>query len=361
MGQPCKPRHDYIHDRVMPEPSVESKPSSHGSRSALAQERAVPPFRVMRAVTENSRMMSASLQELVTHKRWVFAAMAIAFALSTWIYWRNPPLYDSTVSFYVLAPPVSDKDEPIYLSLQTDPITLRHIATSTAMFDHLVAKYDLQTHYGIPNGTPDERAILHQMLQSRVTVDLRESEIVSVMVKDSDRAMAALLANELYTACDSMLRADQQIQLAGQIRVYDQVIDSTDGLARERSAQLLRIAGVLQDLRKDPSKGMDDARGEQVEQALIDAADDVASINHDLVVQRRNRANLLVMAQDAGAGPVRLKSKATEDLGPTPLYRSIQWILTITIAAGVVSAALLLLIIETWMTPPLPAQVSVRR
>ncbi len=305
-------------------------------------------------------MMSVSLRELIAQKRWVFLAMAIACVISSWVYWVNPPMYSSTVSFYVLAPPVSDKDKPIYLSLYTDPVTLRHIATSTAMYDHLIDRFDLQQHYGVPKGTPDERAILHQMLQVRVGVDLRESEVVAVQVLDKERTMAAALANEVYAASDSMLRAEQQAQLDAQIRVYDQVIDSMEILAQIGYTKLMRSAETLKDLRKGSSEGMRSERAEALEYALMDAADQVASINQDLVVERRNHANLLVMARDMGSGPVRLRSKAIEDLGPTPLWRSIQWIVTITVAAGVVSTLLLLLIIETWMTP-VPAPVQLRR
>jgi capsular polysaccharide biosynthesis protein len=342
----------------MVEPGTQSDPLMRSTPPLPVPERRIPPFQVMRAVSENNRMMHLSLRELKTQRRWVFLAMAVACLISSLVYWVNPPLYGSTVSFYVLAPPVSDKDKPIYLSLYTDAITLRHIATSTAMFDHLIETYGLQDHYGLPNGTPDERSILHQILQSRISVDLRESEIVAVRVRDSDRKMAALLANGLYMACDSMLRAEQQAQLVGQVRMYDQVMDSTEMRAKSGYAQLMRAVAALKDLRSGPPDELRNERAEAIEHALMDAADDIASTNRELVVQRRNHANLLAMARDPMAGPVRLKSKATADLGPTPLWRSIQWILTITIAAGVVSAAILLLIIETWMSPqpePVPA------
>ncbi len=344
----------------MAEPRTQSEPLTRAARSVKEPERVVRPFRVLRAVSENTRMMGVSLRELKAQRRWVFLSMAIACAISSWVYWANPPLYGSTVSFYVLAPPVADKDKPIYLSLHTDAVTLRHIATSTAMFDHLIDTYGLQDHYGIAKGIPDERAILHQLLQSRVTVDLRESDIVAVLVKDKDRNMAARLANGLYAACDSMLRHEQQAQLDGQVRVYDQVIDSTESVAKMGYAQVMDLVQALKEVRSSESNRSQHERAEKIEHALIDAADNVASINQELVVQRRNHANLLVMARDPGSGPVRLKSKATEDLGPTPLRRSIQWILIITLAAGFVSVTLLLLIIETWMAP-LPEIAPARR
>ena len=344
----------------MPEPRTRTEPLPRTSGSAPEAEATVPPFRVLRAVSENTRMMGVSLRELIAHKRWVFLAMAVACTISSWVYWINPPLYSSTVSFYVLAPPVSDKDKPIYLSLYTDPVTLRHIATSTAMYDHLIAKYDLQRHYGVPKGTPNERAILHQMLLARVGVDLRESEVVAVQVRDKERTMAAVIANEVFTACDSMLRAEQHAQLGAQVRVYDQVIDSMEVLAQIGYSKLMGSAQALKELRKGTNDITRNERAEELEYALMDAADEVASINHDLVVERRNHANLLVMARDMGSGPVRLRSMAIEDLGATPLWRSIQWIVTITVAAGVVSALLLLLIIETWMTP-VPSPAPLRR
>lgn len=332
--------------RLSPDPLT----SEHATKPTA--ERAVPPFKVMRAASANTRMMQMTLRELMAHKRWVFAAMALAFGLSTFWYWTHPPLYGSTVSFYVLTSPVQDKEVPIYLSLQTDAVTLRHIATSTAMFDHLIDRYGLQAHYGVPAGSTNERAWLHQTLEAHVTVDLRESDIVSVLVKDSDRMMAAALANGIFAACDSMLRAEQQAQLNGQLRIYEQVMDSTERSAKVQTTELLRMIDELRSLR---TEGLTDhyeaSRAADAEQVLMDAASDVAGIKHELVVQHRNHTNLFMMAKDPVAGPVRLKSRATEDLGPSALWRSVQWILTITTAVGFLVTAVILLLIETWTTP----------
>jgi capsular polysaccharide biosynthesis protein len=323
--------------------------------------RVLPPFQVMRAASENTRIMHATLKEVLVRKNWVFAAMGLAFCVSAAWYWTHPLLYSSTVSFYVLAPPVVDKDEPIYLSVQTDQPTLKNIATSTAMFDHLIDVFGLHEHYDVPPGSPNERAKLHAMLEERVNVDMRESDIVAVGVRDHDPEVAAAMANEVFNAARSMVQVEQQAELARQIHMYQQVIDSTDRFARNRAAELIRLADELRAARGSEGDRLQwQERSVELAQGLMDVANDVAGSNRELVRQRRNHANLLVMASSTDAGTIRLKTRAMEDIDTSPVEGAIQAVLLITLITGAVAALLLLLIIETWLTPA-PQPLPVRR
>lgn len=319
-----------------------------------AAERPAPPFQVLRAATENTRMMHATLDELLARKRWVFAAMALAFCISTIWYWKEPPLYGSTVSFYVMSSSVPEKEVPVYLSVHTDPQALPLIATSSTMFDHLIEAFDLGSHYGVPAGSPNERTKLHGMLEQRVTVDLHEEDVIAVRVRDHDRAMAAAMANEVFETTRAMVRAEQKADLERQLSVIQQVIDSTDRFATKRSTELVRLADELRSAR---GNGEDPARSEQ---ALMTAANHVAMSNQDLVYQRRNHANLLAMKTLQEGDRIRLRTGAMEDIDTDPFWTAAQGILLITLASGLAAVVLLMLIIENWFAP-WPKPIPVRR
>ncbi len=316
-------------------------------------ERVVPPFRVLRAASENTRMMHATLDELLARKRWVFAAMGLALCLSTVWYQVDPPLYSSTVSFYVMPAPVPDKDSPIYLSLHTDAKALPLIATSSPMFDHLIETFKLGAHYGVPVGSPDERTRLHAKLAQRVTVDLHEEDVIAVRVQDHDRTMAAAMANNIFETTRSMVRTEQKADLVRQLGVIQQVIDSTDHIIATRATELVRLADELRSARgaaEDPAK---------LEQSLMTAANHVAMSNEDLVHQRRNQANLLAMMDAQDGDMIRLRTGAMEDITTSPLWSSVFGILMITLASGLAAAVLLMLIIDNWFTPgTLPIRVK---
>jgi hypothetical protein len=298
-------------------------------------------------------MMHATLDELMARKRWVFAAMAMAFCLSTVWYWVDPPLYGSTVSFYVMPAPVPDKDSPIYLSLHTDAKALPLIATSSPMFDHLIEAFNLGAHYGVPAGSADERTILHSILAHRVTVDLHEEDVIAVRVQDHDRAMAAAMANDIFETTRTMVRAEQKADLVRQLGVIQQVIDSTDRTLTTRATELVRLADELRAARG----GAEDPAG--LDQALMTAANHVAMSNEDLVHQRRNRANLLAMMAAQDGDMIRLRTGAMVDIDTKPLWSSVLGILLITLASGLVAAVLLMLIIDNWFTPetqPIPVK-----
>lgn len=316
----------------------------------------MPSFQVLRTATENNRMVHASLRGLIAQRKWVFGAMALALVISTLFFSLYPPLYTSSVSFYVTGSPVSEQRQPIYLSLHTDASTLEHIGTSTAMLDHLIDKFGLIGHYDIVGDERQARERAHWLLDRRLAVELREDDLVMVMVKDNDRAMAAALANELFVASDSMLRAEQRAQLSAQLHVYEQVVDSTERVARTRTAELQDMVHTLGELRAGGSDGAWEQRVEVVERALLDAAKEIAFVNNALVAQYRDHANLLAMANDPGAGAVHLRSAAAEDPGPSAFWCSVGWIILIAAGTGLATAGLILLIMESmWTVLPLRA------
>lgn len=334
--------------RPKPEPLLEE------SQPRRPADRPVPPFQVLRAATENTRMMNATLDEMIARKRWVFATMALAFCISAIWYWVDPPLYGSAVSFYVLPSSVPEKEVPIYLSVRTDPQALPLIATSSHMFDHLIEVFDLGSHYGVSAKSADQRTILHGIIGQRVTVDLHEEDVIAVRVRDHDRAMAAAMANEVFVTTRAMVRAEQKADLERQLKVIQHVIDSTDRFATTRSTELIRLADELRSAR---GSGEDPARSEQ---ALMAAANHVAMSNQDLMHQRRNYANLLAMMTDQEGDMIRLRAGAMEDIDTDPFWKAVQETLLITLASGLAAIVLLMLIIENWFAP-WPKPNTVRR
>lgn len=320
--------------------------------------RAAPPFQVLRAATENTRMMNETLREFMARKRWVLLAMGIAFVVSSAWFLTHPPLYRSSVSFYLVNPPEPAPEEPLRLSAGTDPSSLQHIATSTAMFDHLIEAFDLHAHYGIPTTHPDARAVLYAVLSSRISVEYRDTGLIIVLVKDADRQMAAAMANEIFETALSMYKENYAASIKLWLDVYAQVIDSTDHIAKARSADLSGLAAEFRSL-QGMTHGNDEARDRTIdlEIALANAAERVAASNNDLLIRQRHHKNLLAMTNDPGAGIIRLKNRAMVDLATSPVSTSIKFILVVTIATAIAVSLLLLLIIENW-TAPLPRRAA---
>ena len=212
------------------------------------------------------------------------------------------------------------------------------------MFDHLIERFDLGVHYGVPAGSPDERTALHGILQERVTVDLRETEMISVRVLDQDRALAAAMANDIFETTVAIVREDRKADLERQLHVFGQVLDSTRRAASERGAELVRLAEVARSTRGErPGAG-------GAEEALLSAASAVALANQELVQQRRERATLLALLDQPGGEAIQMGSRAMEDIQTYPLFQTILGIVLITVGAGLVSALMLVLIIENWFS-----------
>lgn len=332
------------------EEPVRERPEQHAS----------PAFQVLRAASENTRMMNLTIKELMARRRWILAAMLLSAGISSFWFWRHPPMYRSTVTFFVAGAPLPEKNQPIYLGLQTDPQTLVHLATSTEMFDRLIERFDLRTRFKLNGIDGESQSRLHSILRNRILASVREEDLVEVRVADTDRSMAAAMANAIFEFARSIQREAQQADLSRQLRIFSEVIDSTDRIARTRAADLLDVASRLNSARNHIDN--DGTRPlAQAENDLIALSAEVTSANQDLIRQRREHMNLLVLAAQPDADRIRLKSRAMEDLGTLPFWDSAKWVLVITIAAGIAATVILLIIIENWFTPPTPRTVPARR
>ena len=180
---------------------------------------------------------------------------------------------------------------------------------------------------------------------------LREQDLVEVRVLDPDRAMAAAMANAIFEFARSIQREAQQADLSRQMSIFSEVIDSTDRVARTRTAELLEAASRLRIARSN-LKGEDETRPlAQAENSLIALSAEVTYANQDLIRQRREHMNLLVLTAQPDADRIRLRSRGMEDLITSPFWDSAKWVLAITLAVGMATAVILLLIIENWSMP----------
>lgn len=314
-------------------------------------ERALPPFQMRRAAAQNDRMMNMTLTEVRARKHWILLTMLMVMCLSAVWYWLNPPMYRSLASFFVAAPPLPESNQPIYLGLRTEPSTLVNLATSSDLFDRLIERFDLHARYHLPGDTPASQARLYSILEERILASFRAPDLVEVRVMDPDRAVAAAMANAVCEIVRELQHQAQHADLDRQLRVFTEVIDSTDKAAHAGVLELVKAAALVHKEKDLTSTGDDPGVLEQAENALLALTTEVTRSNQDLIRHRRERMNLLTLSAEPDADRIRLKTRATEDQRTSPFWDSVKRVLMITLVSGAVAVLILLLIIENWLAP----------
>ena len=185
---------------------------------------------------------------LVIFHRWkylVAAALVLAAIISTVVAVRLPNVYSSTAVFLPTSLQGSDPDrlvEGSKLELGTRPEDLDRVVTignSLPLAELMARRFDLYHHYdmGDPGTDLAESNTLHEF-SSNLSVVHNERDAIELTFQDSDKKLAAAVANAMVDAIDSV---NQQLTLKNRRNVL--------GLYQQRSALLGRhYATVRQQL-----------------------------------------------------------------------------------------------------------------
>lgn len=186
-------------------------------------------------------------KEIITRWKLILAAALFA-ALITYSYFKlNPPKYTSTVSFYLenLGAPGSQEiklnDNDMVFIKSVDADRLFNMTTSSKMTRHLIEKFDLYSHYGIDKKKDFYREKATLSLLSNISVTQTLHSAISVKVEDTDKLMAANLANEVF---DYLNKLNQEIlveNIEKKAKIYEQVIKNMNSQTDVQIQQLKEV------------------------------------------------------------------------------------------------------------------------
>ena len=292
-------------------------------------------------------MTKILIAELLLRRRWVMAAMLVALIGCLVYFSFNVPLYRSTIEVYAKTEaselmaegPFNKTPEPLSL--------LFHSATSTVMFDRLIERFELHQRFEVPDTGRAGRSVLYSILANRVKAQITKLNSVEIMVKDEDRATAADMANTIHKELTEMYAAEDEAELERLLRIYQVMIDSTDGLAARKSKELYGLAADIAGLQKGSGMSIE-ARRElmDMEHQLLRASSQLATSTEDLFHDRRAAGMLLAISKGNEASAIRLKKGANEDMELHPLLKIAELTAMITLLAGLAAVAIILISLD---------------
>lgn len=172
---------------------------------------------------DGSDMDNFNLINLIIRNQKVFIIITITSALLAIIFSSSffiTPLYKSTVILYPTSTNSiskallntnfnSNKD---LLEFGEDEQTERmlQILNSNKIRDRIIEKYNLTSHYNIPEGTKYRFTKLYNEYESKIKFRRTEYMAVKITVMDKEPAMAALIANDIAELFDSTMNVMQK-------------------------------------------------------------------------------------------------------------------------------------------------------
>lgn len=150
-----------------------------------------------------------------SRRYWVAAIALLTGALAIFYFARNPVMYRSTAVVMFTSGQMDEWDRPLLPGEPLPPLQrLKHLATSTAVFDRLIEVHDLYRHYFIDTTAPlyHERATAR--LEQSIHATILDESIMAITVHDLDREKAAQLANGIFVELDGIVQqhADKHFQ-----------------------------------------------------------------------------------------------------------------------------------------------------
>jgi capsular polysaccharide biosynthesis protein len=183
--------------------------------------------------------------------RWkLILAAALFGAICIYAYFKfNPPMYSSTVTFYLenssaqSTQEIKFNDNDLVFIKSVDADRLFNMTKSSKMTKHLIEKFDLYTHYGI-NKKKDfyiEKATAQLLSNISVTQTLHSS--ISVKVQDYDKLMAANIANEIFFFLNKMNQDILVGNIEKKFKIYEQVLQN---MRSQTNSQVQQLKEVLE-------------------------------------------------------------------------------------------------------------------
>lgn len=209
-----------------------------------------------------------------------------------------------------------------------DRSRLFHLATSTAMFEHLIQRFNLYAHYGIDTLQPYASELAMNSLIQSIRASEPEGTCLVVTVDDTDRKMASDLANEVYAELRRMAEGMARSRIEQTVELYAQVIKATE---QDLESQMKRLSELIVG-----SNGQGTAIGTRHDPnstsfQLAKLVAEVGTVNQDLAKAQRVQAITLALANTDHTPEVLLVRRAQEDISISPPLRMAQRLIIVAV------------------------------
>lgn len=179
-------------------------------------------------VDEEERIMRSFAGML---RRWWPLILAIASVSATIAYQLNGAskgAYTSRMTLFVPGPSPAESGtgQRLLPDFTLPSSRANHLARSSGMLDHLIARYNLQDHYGIGNTDPLWHARTSELLLHNMVVRSVDANVVEIAISDGDRDMAFHLTAEAGNELTRMVERDVTRELERVVGVYSKVVDA---------------------------------------------------------------------------------------------------------------------------------------
>ena len=191
-------------------------------------------------------------------RRWrrpILLTTAAAAVVSAVIALRLPNIYPATTAFYATNLETSDPDQlasgerkVVLLPQPADLDRAVNIGRSQPVADYIIAKYHLARHYDYDTAaTPQALQSTRELFQERLEMKISDRDAIELTFLDTDRDLAAAIANNLVATIDSV---SQQLMQPNRQRVLSlfetkyRVLAETYGHSRDSLMAMRRRSGL---------------------------------------------------------------------------------------------------------------------
>ncbi len=283
------------------------------------------------------------LHYLRSMRWWIVGFVVLACGAATAFLVTNPVMYRSTVVLILHDRSAISATRPDNL-LQEVPTSVRvfHLPTSTEMVDHLIAKFDLYTHYGIDPTGPLHYELASTRLLDNIDIQPLDDRSANITIRDEDRALAANMANAVYEKLKDMNEVQVMGGLERRIALYTRVIDNLEKRSSAQTAQLIALVGELK--RLPGNSGGSKTINEQVDGInfkLSELAAQLTVANEELSQAAEGLEISAALEKESDVPDVHLVRKAVQDIGTSKKEIWVNTLLFTMIGALILAVAVL--------------------
>lgn len=285
----------------------------------------------------------ASVTVMLQARRWVLLSVAVLSGLLTGIYLLIFPIpYRSHVVIWA-GPEHGDQTRGPERTFAPNLVVtrLQHLATGSAILDHLVDTFDLGTHYGI---APDQRFAAERIrltLERSIRADIIDPNTLRITVSDRDREKAVEMAMAIHA--ELLRTADREVRdrIEQQVAVHEDLVKRAERRGQEQADQLIGLIDRTRTWASGPP--VNDTLRKHLDLQLTAMVATLAHTNEDLY-------GSLMVAEAARAGLARdalprltLVRRAELDLVSSPRLSAAITVLTTSVLVTLLVLVLMVL------------------
>jgi hypothetical protein len=204
-------------------------------KSAEPVSRFIESYKSPASFTKGEKQF-LELKRFIFRYKFIYIGTMLAFLLLFRYFYNLSVNYKSevTISFNGYEIPednqASSKSVPDFATMQQGMNRLYNIVYSKEMFDHLIGKFDLYTHYGFDPSAAPSYSIIRRLIKDNITLYQGAARALTIQVTDKTSGeMSANIANEIASKANEMNKRYITEKIQNRIKVYSKLHDEIRG------------------------------------------------------------------------------------------------------------------------------------